>query len=220
MKTYEITFITREEPKESSVKKDIENLNGRILSISNMGQKTFVYPIEKEKSGFYTTYIFEMEPEKLQDFSRKLGLGEEILRHLIVSLSPSEVLAKFPVDGKVAEIALTPETELMVEPEMALEIEPEKTIEEVKIEEPVVEETIVEEKVEEPKKEAKKTVKKVEKAEVKETKVREEVKTEKPKKAEKEKIEKPAKKEVETEVEEEEERLEALDKKLEELLKD
>jgi ribosomal protein S6 len=221
MKTYEITFITLEEPKDSSVKKDIETVGGKILKISSMGQKTFVYPIGKEKAGFYTTYLFEMEPEKLQDFNRKLAMEEEIVRHLIVSMKPSEIMAENSLEEKVTSLEEKPETKLMIEPEMALEIEPinaiqsepEKAIieEAAQTETPVetVAETIEAEKVEEKeekpaKKTAKKTVKTEEKAEAKE---------EKPKKATKEvKKEEP--------INDEEERLEALDKKLEELLKE
>ena len=212
MKIYEITFITREEPKDSSVKADIEALGGRILSISNMGQKTFVYPIGKDKSGFYSTYLFEIEPEKLQDFNRKLALEEEILRHLIIAIRPSEEAIVTGAE-KMAALEVKPveslpektETEIIAEPELALEIEPEKSIEIASETEIVAEEA--EEKIEEPKKTAKAETKKTE-----------------------EKVEKPAKKEKSKETvketkpdvpaEDEEERLEALDKKLEELLKE
>jgi ribosomal protein S6 len=229
MKTYEITFITLEEPKDSSVKKDIETVGGKILKISSMGQKTFVYPIGKEKAGFYTTYLFEMEPEKLQDFNRKLAMEEEIIRHLIVSMKPSEIMAENSLEEKITSLEEKPETKLMVEPEMALEIEPinaiqsepekaiveETTPTEVPVE--IVTETVVEEKIAEKEsfektqdkeKPAKKTVKKTVKTEEKA-----EAKEEKPKKATKEvKKEEP--------INDEEERLEALDKKLEELLKE
>lgn len=219
MKTYEITFITKEEPKDSSVKKGLEAFGGKILLVSSMGQKTFVYPIEKEKAGFYTTYLFEMEPEKMQDFSRKLGLDEEILRHLIVSIKPSQEMAGMPsklVDELKSEVELVkPELEIIPEPDMAIEIEPEKSLDKARNEEivitketPEIKKPEVKEKaevIEEPKKEVKKVAKK---AVEKETK--EEVKEKKPAK--------PLKPDVEPV--NEEERLEALDKKLEELLKD
>ena len=212
MKTYEITFITKEEPKESSVKATLETFGGRILNISSLGQKTFVYPISKEKAGFYTTYLFEMEAEKIQDFNRKLSQDDEILRHLIISIKPSEEMAGLPVKLEL-EIEEKPETEIVIE-EKAIEPEPEKSLDKVADEETAVTEEPAEEKVEEPvaevkaepKKEVKKTVKKaatqdLPEKEVKTKKVEKETKTGEP-------------------VEDEEERLEALDKKLEELLKD
>ena len=222
MKIYEITFITREEAKDSHVKDDIESLGGKILSVSNLGQKTFVYPIKKEKSGFYTTYIFEIEAEKLQDFNRKLALEEEIVRHLIVAISPTqEITAR----SKTVDLEVKPETaideaqdkELMVEPEKAIEIKPEQEIVEVTEETP---ETKEETKKEEVKKPTKKIAKETKTKEVKEDKPKEEkapvAKEEKPKTkkkaAEEEKTAEP--------VNDEEERLEALDKKLEELLKE
>ncbi len=223
MKTYEITFITREDPsadgKTSSVRKDIEALGGRIMSVSILGQKTFVYPIEKNKAGFYTTYIFELDGEKMQDFNRKLALEEEILRHLIIAIRPSEMDIKLGTKEVMAlddkpEMALevAPTQEIEVAPEMAIEVEPVKEI--------VAEEAPVKEV-----KAAKKSVKKEKVEEVKEQKpakakaVKVEVKEEKTEAKPK------AKKTVsETKtnvpVEDEEERLEALDKKLEELLKD
>jgi ribosomal protein S6 len=233
MKIYEITFITLEEPKDSAVKNELEAAGGKILSISSMGQKTFVYPIKKQKSGYYTTYLFEMEPEKAQAFDRKLGLGEEVLRHLTVVLKPSEIAVRFPSDAQKAteieskslEKALAePETELMLEPELALEVEPEKEIvaEEIPTESEKVEEIKVEttEKTEKEVKKAdtktaaKETKKPVEKVTKEETKVVEKV--EKLKKA----VEPMAKTKPAVEPVDEEERLEALDKKLEELLKD
>ena len=206
MKTYEITFITKEEPKEI-VKKEIEAFDGKILSISSLGLKTFVYPIEKEKAGVYSTYLFEMAAEKLQDFNRKLSQDEEVLRHLIIALRPSEQIAKEPTTIKEMEIAAEPEAEMaeltkelaeVPAETMAIEIEPEKAIElpetEIETIETPIEITKV--KAEKPVVVKEKAVKKViKKAEIKPTK-------------------------PEVEPVDEEERLEALDKKFEELLKD
>lgn len=220
MKNYEITFITREEPKDSSVKAILETFGGRILKTSSLGQKTLAYPIKKEKSGFYSTYIFEIDPEQVQALNRKLDMEEEVLRHLIVFIKPSQEMAGMQLKDVVNEIETKPETEIMVEPEKALEIEPEKEIEA----KPTEEIEAVEEKiVEKPKKVTKKAVEKAEtKVEAKEE-IKETVKKEKPAKkevkAETKGINEAVNKAV-NEVVEEEERLEALDKKLEELLKE
>lgn len=224
-KTYEITFITKEpfdsaqgkELKDSLVKKDIESFGGKILSENKLGQKTFTYPIQKEKGGFYTAYIFEIEADKVQELNRKLTMKEEILRHLIIVFSPSQKgLVTKPtkaIEIKPAEtLAVIEEkpTEIMAEP---FDKAQDKPVKEIVVEKPEV----IEEKVEETKKEIEKPAKKEKiqkevKAEEKEKKV-EEVKEEKPKKEAK-----PTKPDVEPV--DEEERLEALDKKLEELLKE
>jgi len=86
MKQYEITYLTREEPKAGApVAKVIESLDGKITSSSHLGQKQLAYPIKKEKSAFYTTVLFEIPGEKVLELNRKLNLEEEILRHLIIS---------------------------------------------------------------------------------------------------------------------------------------
>jgi small subunit ribosomal protein S6 len=223
MKNYEITFITKEEPKDL-VKSILETFGGKITKTSSMGQKTFVYPIKKEKSGIYTTYLFEMDPEQMQAFNRKLDMEEEVLRHLVVFIKPSQEMAAAQskeiaslLDEKpTEEIEVAPETAIVVEEEKAIEIAPEEAI-------VAIEEKVEEEKTEEPVK-VKKTVKKAAKT----APVTEEVVAEKPVKAKKA-VKKEAKavegvneaaNNAVNEVINEEERLEALDKKLEELLKD
>ena len=81
---YEITIITKEDVKEKPLKKEIESLDGKILAVKSLGQKQFVYPIKKEAAGFYTVTSFEMEPTKILELNKKLGLSAEILRHLIL----------------------------------------------------------------------------------------------------------------------------------------
>lgn len=227
MKNYEITFITKEEPKDSA-KNILETFGGKILKTSSMGQKTFVYPIEKEKSGFYTTYLFSMEAEKVQDFNRKLTLDEEILRHLIVVIKPSQEMdgltkkidtvdAKESADVIAEEIIKEPVTAIEIEPEMEIEVKPEEEI--VVIEEP--KEEIAPKKPFDATQDREKSIK-IEPVKKAEPKV--EAKIEKPKAKKTEPVEKPVKpaKPLRPEVEpvDEDERLEALDKKLEELLKD
>lgn len=196
MKTYEITFITKEpfdiaqgkDLKEKPLKEDLEKLGGKILSISGIGEKQFTYPIKKETKGFYTTVFFEIEPEKLIDLNQKLSLHDDILRHLIII-------------GKTAQV------------EMPKLPKPEKEIEAPKKEEKEVEDVkdikVVKE-VERPKKTAKPVKKEVKPLDFARLQARSK---EKPKVSEKVT-------EIEKDTESEEDRLKALDKKLDELLKD
>lgn len=206
--SYEITFITKEDLKEPIVEKTIEALEGRVLSENKLGMKNFVYPIRKEKSGFYTSLVFEIDPLKVTDLNRKLLLEEEVLRFLIVSINVNKEMAEIPeTELKPEEVTGKPEdTTAIIEPEQEIEVAP---VTEIVAEEP---EAKAEPEAEEPKVETKEKTKKAAKE------------TEKPVKATKkvtEKKEKPVKKaDVKEETETEEERLEALDKKLEELLKD
>ncbi len=125
MKNYEITFITKEDAKEKPIKAILENLGGKITNISSLGQKTFTYPIKKEKSGFYTTVNFEIEPEKVVDLNKKLGLEEEISRFLIISVKPMAETVAVATEVKKTEIIPEPEKEIVPVPE---EEKPEKVV--------------------------------------------------------------------------------------------
>lgn len=153
MKQYEITFLTREEPKdkpEAPVVKEIEALAGKIVSTNKIGQKQLAYKIKKEKSAFYTTALFEIEPEKVLELNRKMGLKDDILRHLII-IGPKGGSAKIaPPAGKekpkkkVEEVGPRPISPGLKKP--ALEVEQAPAIEKpvkpepVKIATPVAEE--------------------------------------------------------------------------------
>jgi small subunit ribosomal protein S6 len=126
MKTYEITFITKEDLKEKPVKQILENAGGRILSTSSLGQKSFTYPIKKEKAGFYTTVGFEIDPEKVTDLNKKLSMEEEILRFLIVSIKPTAKLAELPAkELATTEIIEEPVKDIVAEPVTEAEVEEE-----------------------------------------------------------------------------------------------
>lgn len=195
MKQYEITFITKEgfTTENDPVAKEIASQEGKIINVLPLGQKQFTYPIKKEKSGFYTSVTFELDPEKISNLNRKLGLKEEVLRYLIIIAPKTKPVTTESAtkEKPVKEKEIEKEIEKIVEAE-----EPEKR--EEKIEESDTEEK-VEQEIEAPKEPAKK------------------VKTVKVKK------EKPIEEKPKVEIEEptdEQERLEALDKKLDELLKE
>ncbi|KKQ18677.1 MAG: 30S ribosomal protein S6 [Berkelbacteria bacterium GW2011_GWA1_36_9] len=139
-KQYEITFLTKEDLKENSISKEIESLDGKIISTSTLGQKQLSYKIKKEKEAYFTTVIFEIAPEKVAELDRKLNLKDEILRHLIVIFKAKET----PVKIVKKEETVTEEKEIS------------KKTEEEKPEEKIAEAEI---KVEKVKKETKKTKK-------------------------------------------------------------
>lgn len=195
MKIYEITLITKEDIGEKSIKNVLTALDGKILSTSSIGEKQFAYKINKEDRGFYTTVLFEIDPDKVSELNKKLSLTEEIIRFLIVAKKPAQLLEP--------EEKMLPEIKKIEEPK---EIEQPKEIEAPEVIEAPV-------KVEAPKEEIKE--------------VEEKPKETKKKAVEKVKLEKPAKTKVSTKVteiekdtESEEDRLKALDEKLDELLKE
>lgn len=93
-KQYEITFLTKEDLKEKPVLKEIESFDGKVISTATLGQKQLSYRIQKEKEAYFTTVVFEINPEKLVDLNRKINLKDEILRHLIVTFKMKETPLK------------------------------------------------------------------------------------------------------------------------------
>lgn len=120
MNKYEITIMTREDLKEAPVKKEIEALDGKILSAVSLGQKQLIYQIKKESAAYYTVIIFEIEPTKLTDLNQKLNLSPEILRHLIliakkIKIARPKKIAKEPSLTKATEDEKVEEKEEPVE---------------------------------------------------------------------------------------------------------
>ncbi len=196
MNKYEITIITKENPAGGGpVKKEIESLDGKVLDANTIGQRKLIFPIKKETAGYYTVVNFEISPEKVLELNKKLSLKSEILRYLILTAEAAKTAA--PKVAKKAEKSIEPE--IIAQPiEESKEEITEKPKEEKAVEKPIeISPAAVEPKQE--KKAAKKPVT---------------VKApEKPKAS-------PAATEIEKEEMSADERLKALDKKLDELLKE
>lgn len=197
MNKYEITLLTTEDLKEAPVKKEIEGLGGKVLTTSVLGERQLAYPIKKQTTGIYTTVVFEMEGEKVLELNKKLVMKTEILRQLIIA--HKAVQAAKPAKPKET---LAPETEITVPAETEIiptpveTPEPEKTpAKAVKVAPEKEAKKSPDETPEKPAKPAKKTLPKTE---IKSQKVQEEMQ-----------------KELSAD-----DRLKALDKKLDELLKD
>jgi len=196
MANYEITIITSQDVKDAPVKKEIETLGGKILAVNSLGQRQLAYPIKKETAGYYTVINFEIDPGKVLELNKKLGLSQEILRHIILVAQAAKIEAPKPVETKIAE-----------KPVEKVEEKPQKVAEkEAEIAKPV-------EKAAAKKKPAKKAAKKIETPKETPLEPPAGVTATEPKVS-------PAAQEIEAEKMSAEERLKALDKKLDELLKE
>jgi len=65
----------------SDVKKIIGPLSGDKLE--SLGEKKLSYPIKRERRGEFAVLSFEAD-NVAQDFNKRLGIREEVLRHLLV----------------------------------------------------------------------------------------------------------------------------------------
>lgn len=93
MNKYEMMFIVKatmesENVKATaeSIKKLVTDLKGNVVEYKELGEKKLAYPIKKELNGYYFVMQFEATKEAEAELSRKAGLDENVLRHLIVKL--------------------------------------------------------------------------------------------------------------------------------------
>jgi len=93
MNKYEMMFIVKATMESENVKATAENmkkvvtdLKGNVVEYKELGEKKLAYPIKKELNGYYFVMQFEATNTAEAELSRKAGLDENILRHLIVRL--------------------------------------------------------------------------------------------------------------------------------------
>jgi len=87
----------------SEFKKNIENENGKILSEEYWGLKNLAYEINKNKKAHYTMLIIETNPDKIEEYERKLRLHEDVIRFMTIKIKT--------FDGKQSKMVETIEDE-------------------------------------------------------------------------------------------------------------
>ena len=70
----------------SEFKKIIENEKGKILAEEYWGLKNLAYEINKNKKAHYTMLIIETQPDKIEEYERKLRLHEDIIRYMTIKI--------------------------------------------------------------------------------------------------------------------------------------
>jgi small subunit ribosomal protein S6 len=91
LKTYEITYLTpQEETLEAhTVAPVLAEHGAKILSVHPWGgRRKLAYPIKKEDQAFYTTIVFELEPDQVGPIEGALRLKQEVLRSIVVHFVP------------------------------------------------------------------------------------------------------------------------------------
>lgn len=70
----------------SSYKKLISDAKGEVTNFKDMGQKKLAYSIKNQINGFYYVMNFSADVDTVKELDRRLGLDENVLRHLIIRL--------------------------------------------------------------------------------------------------------------------------------------
>lgn len=90
MKYYELSYIISAAIAEEELKalkekiiSSLQGQNGLLIEDNNFGKKRTAYMKGKERPGLLFTLNFEMNPEQLADFEKKLKLEKQILRYAI-----------------------------------------------------------------------------------------------------------------------------------------
>ena len=87
----------------SEFKKIIENEKGKILAEEYWGLKNLAYEINKNKKAHYTMLIIETQPDKIEEYERKLRLHEDVIRFMTIKIKA--------YDGKKSNMVETNENE-------------------------------------------------------------------------------------------------------------
>lgn len=86
---YELTLITDQKTAEKVVKELIEGIlakvNGRLVDFNFWGKKDLIYPIKKQATVNFSFCEIELEKAKVFDLKNRLGMNDDIWRHLIVT---------------------------------------------------------------------------------------------------------------------------------------
>jgi len=93
MRKYELMFIVKTTMEANAAteiannyKKFITDDKGEVTNFKDMGQRKLAYVIEKQINGFYYVINFNATAETIKELDRRLGLDENILRHMIIRL--------------------------------------------------------------------------------------------------------------------------------------
>lgn len=101
MRYYEMLFIVHPnyeqdqmDPIINAVKKEISDLNGKVLKVDNWGKRKLAYLINKQRYGNYVLMYFEADPQVIKDIYEWMEINSQILHQLIVRLDKEPDLSR------------------------------------------------------------------------------------------------------------------------------
>ena len=115
MKSYELSYLISPELSLEALKAFqekttafLQEQNG-VLGNSYESKKTRLgYPIKDKKEAYLVTFYFQMNPEKLAEFEKKLKLEEPILRYIILSKKVRKQKLEIPQRKKPSPRTIAP----------------------------------------------------------------------------------------------------------------
>jgi small subunit ribosomal protein S6 len=98
MRTYEMMVVIDPSPDMEKIDQAVARIeemitgkNGKILLTDRWGRRRLAYEIQHRQYGYYTLFMFEIDPKEITDMNRSLRLNSMVLRHLILVMEPKMV---------------------------------------------------------------------------------------------------------------------------------
>jgi len=85
------------------IKKNIQDLDGKVTSEDFWGLRDLAYRIKKERRGFYAVLNLEMDPAKTKEFEKDMSLEQSVLRFLLIKTPKYYEIKTFSELQKEAE---------------------------------------------------------------------------------------------------------------------
>lgn len=138
MKSYELTYLVSPEALREKIRTLQEKINAFVQEQSgilgeshNPIRKNLGYPIKDKKEACLLSSNFQMSPEKLSDFEKKLKAETQILRYIILAKQAKKEKARAPLRKPARKKPVVP-SEKKVPKEKKVEIqELDKKLEEI-----------------------------------------------------------------------------------------
>ena len=149
MEKYEITYATSTAGKVESVEAAITELGGSVIESTDLGIKSFAFPVQKLTEARFVSVIFHIEKENVNTLEKKVGQEKSIIRFILISALRAKKEIKKRKGDKAPVVTEKVATATEPKPEPAIKTEPEAKPEEKPApdkEKPVTTEPTVEKK--------------------------------------------------------------------------
>ena len=107
--TYEVMLIVIPEFDEEQVENTvgrfrtiIERTGGEVGGVNNWGRRKLAYEIDHRTDGFYYVMEFTAGERTLTELKRILRVSDDVLRHIIVKLTPTYAHKPLPETAEVS----------------------------------------------------------------------------------------------------------------------
>ena len=91
MKKYESVIIINPSLDEQGIKDVItkftdliNNNNGKVENVDEMGKRKLAYEIKKQSEGYYVVYTFEANPEFIKELERIYRITDSIMKFITI----------------------------------------------------------------------------------------------------------------------------------------